>query len=239
MVAHNEVSKLLAHQSLLHHWSGYIVEDMLPAGTRTIDALMKWPGSEEPRHTGFALASGVDGSLFDALGKDPERTNRFGAAMQVLQNTPGLDPSALLDIIGWKEDCSHLIVDVGGSYGSIACMLLERYPGTKAVVQDKPEVITKARVPPELEGRLTFHAHDFFAEQPVKGAEVYFFRSVLHDWPDAYALKILRNLIPALKLGAKVVLNETCLPPPGVLPHTQEQLARYGSSAGRLDASLS
>ena len=55
--------------------------------------------------------------------------------------------------------------------------------------------------------------HDFFEEQPVKGADVYLLRWVLHDWSDSYAVRILRALIPALNKGARVILNETVLPP--------------------------
>jgi hypothetical protein len=36
--------------------------------------------------------------------------------------------------------------------------------------------------------------HDFFKPQPVKNASVYFLRSIIHDWPDAEAKKILKNL---------------------------------------------
>ena len=41
--------------------------------------------------------------------------------------------------------------------------------------------------------------HDFFfLEQPVKSADVYLIRWILHDWPNTYAFKILRALVPAL-----------------------------------------
>lgn len=49
--------------------------------------------------------------------------------------------------------------------------------------------------------------HDFFQPQPVQ-ADVYVFKMILHDWPDAEAAKILRALVPALKPGARVLLFE-------------------------------
>lgn len=40
-------------------------------------------------------------------------------------------------------------------------------------------------------------ATDFLeTEQPVKDADVYFMRAVLHNWPDEYCVRILRNLLP-------------------------------------------
>lgn len=221
------MSKLLAQVPALHQWNGFIVEEMWPASIYTVDAIMKWPGSEDPKHTGFALANGVDTSFFDELRKDQERANRYGTAMQVLQSHPGLDPVFLLDNLEWEDNCPQLVVDVGGSHGSVICQILRKYPTIHAVVEDLPEVVANAQVPPDLEQRLNFRAHDFFAEQPVRGADVYFLRSIFHDWPDQYGIRILRNLIPALKPGARVVLNEACLPETGQLSHYQEQELRY------------
>ena len=78
-----------------------------------------------------------------------------------------------------------------------------------------------------MANRFEFRAHDFFTEQPVHGADIYLFRWVLHDWSDKYALKIVKSLIPALKHGAKVIVNEFCLPEPGEMTPFQEKQARY------------
>ena len=59
--------------------------------------------------------------------------------------------------------------------------------------------------------------HDFLTPQPVKGADIYLLRWILHDWSDKYSVAILRNLIPALKRGAKVLVNDVCIPEPGQL----------------------
>ncbi|KAL8805329.1 MAG: hypothetical protein Q9182_002003 [Xanthomendoza sp. 2 TL-2023] len=69
-------------------------------------------------------------------------------------------------------------------------------------------------------------AHDFFQEQPIKGAEIYTLRWILHDWSDKYAARILRALIPALKPGAKVLVLESVLPAPGELSAYQEKAYR-------------
>lgn len=60
--------------------------------------------------------------------------------------------------------------------------------------------------------------HDFFAPQPVSDADVYLFSQIFHDWSDSYVVKILRATIPSMKLGAKIVIRDMVLPPPGVLP---------------------
>ena len=103
---------------------------------------------------------------------------------------------------------------LGGSSGHIAVALSQNYPNLKLIVQDLPTVeqAFRAYVPTELTSRIAFHAHDFFNPQPVV-ADVYFMKAVLHDWPDKYAIKVLRALLPALRHGARVILCENCLPP--------------------------
>ena len=91
--------------------------------------------------------------------------------------------------------------------------LTTRLPHIMAVVQDLPNPIAKHIVPPaEIEERITFMVHDFFNEQPVTGADLYLLRLVLHNWSDEDCVRILRALVPALKSGARVVVNELCLP---------------------------
>ena len=77
------------------------------------------------------------------------------------------------------------------------------------MVQDLPKTVASA--PKDVDARIQFQAHDFFTEQPVKGADVYLFRWILHNHSDKYSIKMLRALIPALKKGARVVINDHCL----------------------------
>lgn len=81
-------------------------------------------------------------------------------------------------------------------------------------------------MPAELSTRVTFMAHDFITEQPVKGADAYLFRWVFHNWSDKYCLQILRNLIPALKDGARIIVQDNCLPEPNTISYTEEAKIR-------------
>lgn len=73
---------------------------------------------------------------------------------------------------------------------------------------------------------VQFQAHNFFNPQPVQ-ADIYVFRWVMHDWPDHYVVKILKQLVPALKKGAKVVVNESLCPEAGSLPLAVERYIRW------------
>jgi chemotaxis methyl-accepting protein methylase len=125
-----------------------------------------------------------------------------------------------------STDSPVTVVDVGGSYGDVAISLARKYPKMTCIVQDLPKVISSAKIPEGLEKQLTFMGHDFFKEQPVKNADVYFLKWILHDWSDTYCNKILKALTPAMKKGARVVINEFILPEPGTVPLNEESTLR-------------
>jgi len=78
-----------------------------------------------------------------------------------------------------------------------------------------------------LKDRVTFQAHGFWTPQPVKDADVYFIRFCLHGYSDDGAIKILRNIIPAMKHGARLVVMDTVLPEPNTVGQSEERLQRY------------
>ena len=123
------------------------------------------------------------------------------------------------------RDDRPLLVDVGGGTGTV----IERFrnnhshlSGGGLVLQDLPSVVEKALVGPAV----TVMAHDFFGPQPVKGsnpllptaedglkfwlmstgARAYYLRAILHDWPDAKALEILKNVASAMEPDYSMIL---------------------------------
>jgi SAM-dependent methyltransferase len=143
---------------------------------------------------------------------------------------PGFSPHHLVTAFPWDSGKKMTVVDVGGGRGHISRALVEHNPNVNCIVQDAPEIVVlgqEALVGTELKSRITFQAHDFFEEQPVKGADVYLLRLVLHDWSDKYATKIIQSLIPALKPGAKLVINERVIPARHQAHYLVEREARY------------
>lgn len=49
---------------------------------------------------------------------------------------------------------------------------------------------------------------DFFKSSPVKGADIYFLRHVIHDWPDAEAVKILSGCAASMTAQSKLLICE-------------------------------
>ncbi|MCJ1244006.1 hypothetical protein MMC30_001203 [Trapelia coarctata] len=228
IVAHTALSRLLAEDAQMNDWIGAMTNDMWPANVRTVDALEKWPRSQESNETGFALANNTTNSTYQEFARNPLRAKRFGESMKVYTESTGYDLIHLVDNYPWASLGNAKVVDIGGSHGFVSARLAESFPALHFVVQDLPSVVATGpeHLPAKVAGRITFMGHDFLTEQPVKDADIYLFRWVLHNWADKYCVQILRNLIPALKPGARVIINDSVLPEPGTLSAWPEERVR-------------
>ena len=159
--------------------------------------------------------------------KDPSRGARFAGAMAAFAKEKSYHVDLLIRNYDWAALGSGLIVDVGGAHGHICKALAQNFVELRFVVEDLPEVIriAEANRNDSLE-RVSFLAHDFFADQPVRGAKMFFFRKVLHDWPDKQVEQILRNLRPALTTGTRVLVQDFCAQSPGSGSLWQEKKLR-------------
>ncbi|KAI4252736.1 MAG: hypothetical protein LQ352_004114 [Teloschistes flavicans] len=193
-----------------------------------VDALIRWPESEEPNQAGFNIAHNTDVPIFDELAKYSDRGQRFADAMTFMGSGPGLEHHHILNHYDWASLGASTVVDVGGSHGSLSIAIAQAFPSLRCIVQDRPEIIEMGdhNLPTDVRGRVDFMAHDFFDEQPVKDAEVYILRWILHDWSDRNASRILKALVPALQAGARVLLLEQIMPEPGALSAYQERAYR-------------
>ena len=215
VVHHTAASRALATDLDLCDAVGMMSCDISPATSHALEALQKWPNSEEQTETAFSLRNEPGVSMFQLLAQQPERARRFGAGMRYygraetgnLRWLTGGYPWASID----KPDT--VFVDVGGGQGTCSRAIAATTQHMKFIVQDLQNTVHNGReaLPRELRGRIEFMAHDFFTEQPVKGADIYFFRWIFHNWSDKYSIMILRSLIQALKPGAKVMIYEHCL----------------------------
>ncbi|RAL07811.1 S-adenosyl-L-methionine-dependent methyltransferase [Aspergillus homomorphus CBS 101889] len=205
----------------------FAMEELTPGVLSAAKACEKWPQSGEPNHTGFSLSQNTDLSLYETLAKDPVRAARMANAMHVWATSGSYPASRVVNEYDWGRLGAGTVVDVGGSRGHVAVAIASRFPSLKFMVQDLPSTIAgaEADLPPQLADRVSFMAHNFFQEQPVV-ASAYFFRWIFHNWSDNYCIKILRALIPALRPGALLIVNEICMPEPGEIPVWRERLAR-------------
>ncbi|KAH7384627.1 putative Sterigmatocystin 8-O-methyltransferase [Pyrenochaeta sp. MPI-SDFR-AT-0127] len=225
MVAHTAASRVL-HHSPANDWLQAGTTEMWPAATKMVEALQKWPASQEANETGYALANNTSETIYDIFAKDTERASRWARGMQVFTERPQFDLSFVIDTYDWESLGQAQVVDVGGSQGHVSLALARRFTNLSMVVQDMEKVVENAKVPEDLQERVRFMAHDLFATQPVHGADVYYLRWILHNWSDKYCILILRALVPALQPGTRVIIQETLMPEPGTVALWKEKNLR-------------
>ena len=165
--------------------------------------------------------------MFEELeANHPKRAASFAFAMEALSRM--FATSALVESYDWAGLGSATLVDVGGGKGLACLSLAPHFPQLSFIVQDLESTAAAGRdqLPEEFRDRFTFQTHDFFTPQPVKNADVYFFRAVFHNWPDKYCIRILQNLVPALKKGAKILIIDPRTPDPLTAQPWQDRQAR-------------
>ena len=103
-----------------------------------------------------------------------------------------------------------LVVDVGRNQGHNIYNFRDAGIGitSRLILQDLPEIL--ARIEPLLEG-IEVLAYDFFTPQPICGASIYYLYSVLHDWPDDQAVRILSRIAEAMDVNSKLLIDEIIL----------------------------
>ncbi|CAH0039229.1 unnamed protein product [Clonostachys solani] len=233
-IAHTASSRLLAQDGPLQDWVGFNSEDIFPAAASVLSAIKTHPEATSLTRTGFNVAfDTVDKEpMFATFGKDPVRAKRMGGAMASLTGGEGYEVQHFVDSYDLSEidQKAGVLVDIGGSHGFVCTDLAKKWKNMKFVVQDLAKTVDSAPKPisddESVAERVELQAHDFFQEQPVKNADVYFFRWIMHNYSTPYAIKLLKNLVPALKPGARVVINDHCLQEPGTENPWDEKLMR-------------
>ncbi|KAL4934950.1 hypothetical protein BDV06DRAFT_229279 [Aspergillus oleicola] len=219
-IAHNRASQLLLQDETINAWVGLFTNDMWPAFANTISAMKTWPGSEEANETGVNKAYNHSLRWFDHTSRNPLVAHRYGKSMEAHGGGVGFDVSHTVTGYPWGDIGEGVVVDAGGSTGFASFALAEAYPKLSFVVQDQTHTITeeaKAAVPAHLKSRVRLEAHSILDPQYVQ-ADVYFFRWVFHGFADKYAVQVLRAMVPVLKRGARIVINDGVIPDPGTVP---------------------
>ncbi|KAK9444939.1 sterigmatocystin 8-O-methyltransferase [Metarhizium brunneum] len=222
VLVHTKASKLL-RDPVANAWLLCGTEEMWPASVKMVEALEKWPESQEPNHTGFALSNSTGESIYEVLKQNPQRAARFGNNMKAFMEMQEFNSTHVVNNYDWKSLGQVRIVDVGGGPGHISLELAKHFPHLSFIVQDLE--IFSPDIPDEVGDRIKYMKHDMFAPQTIH-AEVYFFRWILHNWSDKYCHLILKHLIPMLTPGTKIIINEICMPEPRTISHWRERYLR-------------
>lgn len=146
-----------------------------------------------------------DTPFWEDLGSDSALSTSFD---ELMGRHVAHDGAAVAEAYDWGS-LGH-VVDVGGGNGSLLSVLMSRYPGLTGTVVDLPGPVADARVRFRAEGlsdRARAVEGDFFSPLPA-GGDGYVLSSVLHDWGDDEAVRILRGCADAAGEGGSVLVVE-------------------------------
>ena len=158
-------------------------------------------------------------SLFDYLARTPQVGAIFNAAMTSLTGQFMPAVLAAYDFSGMRR-----LVDVGGGQGALVAALVERYPELRGTLMDLPEVVAQAGTVLDASphrARIDVVPGSFFDSVPA-GADAYVLKHVVHDWDDARALTILRNIRKAMPATSRLLVVE-----PLITPGPESLLAKF------------
>lgn len=158
-------------------------------------AASRWSDFERCLQTGLSSAQLRSESSFDFLAQQPGLAAVFGAAMSELTS---FHARAIAGAFPFNQYES--VLDVGGGDGTLLRIIREVHGPIRATVFDAADAS-----PIEGIDRIVGD----FREGVPSGFDLYLMKSVLHDWSDADAVAILRNVARA---AGTVVLVERVMP---------------------------
>ncbi len=159
--------------------------------------------------TGETAFPQVNGSeVFPYYAEHPESAEPFNQAMTNYSEVVSQVVRQVYNFSPFQK-----IVDVGGGHGSLLTSILKETPQAQGVVFDLPATAEKAseRIAQEnLSARCQAVGGDFFESVPAAG-DAYILKTIIHDWDEERAIKILKNVHRAMKDDGKLLLIETVI----------------------------
>src|SRR5690242_2330524 len=160
--------------------------------------------SLETGRAAFSHAFGLN--YFEYLDKHPDFGKTFNDYMTAM--TSRVIP-AITSVYDFKQ--FQTICDIGGGQGSLLKAVLESAPKAKGILFDM-ESAMKNNVLGDTASRTQIVPGSFFDQIPA--ADCLILKSIIHDWDDEHAIKILTNCRKALKPDGNILLIEQVLEKP-------------------------
>lgn len=146
---------------------------------------------------------------FDHLDGDAESAHLFHRSMVELTRLVAVDLAcspALPD--------AGVVMDLGGGHGELLAEVLRARPGLRGVLFDLEHAVEGAQAhlrEAGVAGRVAVTPGDFFVALP-QPVDVVLLKSVLHDWNDDDAVRILQRARDALAPEGRVLVIERVMP---------------------------
>jgi len=142
---------------------------------------------------------------FGDLDADPAAAALFHRAMVQMTRRTAVAIAGAIPI--GKAAC---VVDLGGGQGELLATVLQTHPSARGILFDLPTGVVGAQDSLGRSGvmdRCRIESGDFFCTVP-QGGDIYLLKSVLHNWDDERAVRILTNCRDAMRPGGVIIVVE-------------------------------
>jgi O-methyltransferase len=167
---------------------------------------LPWGDMEHSVRTGTPATLKTFGKpAWEYYAEHPEEADDFAQGMS---NVSAMAIQAVLEAYSFTG--AELLVDVGGSHGSLLSAVLKKLPQARGILFDRPNVVRGAGPVLDRAGvanRVTCQGGSFFESVP-DGGDVYLLKMILHDWSDDECVVILSACRKAMIPGGRVVVLE-------------------------------
>ena len=154
-------------------------------------------------HTAFAHVHGTP--FYEYLEQNSRAASQFQEAMATYSR---LEAAAIAEAYDFPANST--VVDVGGGQGTLLATLLSAHPSLTGVLFDQPAVVARAEHVFAAAGvapRATWVGGDFFSSVLPDG-DIYVLKSVVHNWDDEAAERLLQSCRRAMRHDARLLLAE-------------------------------
>jgi SAM-dependent methyltransferase len=160
--------------------------------------------------TGQSAFAHVHGMPFyEYLDQNSRAASQFHDAMATYSR---LEAAAIAEAYGFAANAT--VVDVGGGEGTLLAALLSAHPSLSGVLFDQPAVVARAEqvfAAAGVTARAAWVAGDFFSSALPDG-DVYILKSVVHNWDDEPAKRLLQSCRRAMRPHARLLIAERTVP---------------------------
>lgn len=125
----------------------------------------------------------------------------------------------LRSVYPWRSLGKSTIVDLAGGNGHISHQIAYEAPELRFVLADLENAVKDAKetCPVELKDRFEYRVVDFFEKMTIP-ADVYFMRMILHFMSDEDCVRVVKNIVPAMKKGSRILVADGIIPKCDVMP---------------------
>ncbi|GGU48370.1 methyltransferase [Streptomyces violascens] len=186
--------------------AGGLYGQALMAGGDYYDA---WSHLDYSLRTGESAFEHHHGSsLWGRFAENAEAAAAFTRTMRT--NTE----RALDEILGlYAFPARGLVADLGAGDGTLVAGLVSRFPELRAIIFEQPSVIehTRRSLEQQKVGDRCEYIPGSLLDEVPRGADLYILKSVIHNWNEESALRILENCRTAMDGRGTLLLIERAM----------------------------